>query len=345
MLHSARLRTVVLAVLSLALAPAGVAWACNPQAYLTLDKATYSAGEQIQVSGAYFKANRQLTVRVGSGGAAGTVTTSSGGSFTTSVTAPVSAGSYTLSAIGYEPDGSVTPGLPARASFEVAGASPPPAGDRDCSDFPSQASAQDYFESRGGPSQDPDRLDSDGDGVACGSNPCPCRGLGQTPPPSSPAPPLPVPEPQGASVGAVIVRVIDGDTVVARTAQREVTVRLLGIDTPETKEPGTPVECGGRKATKVMRRFARVGERVTLTTDSTQDTFDRIGHLLAYVTGDNGRLLQVETLERGWAKVYVFDRRFTRYNRFLRAQRLANRRKRGVFAKCGGRSHAPLRRR
>ncbi len=214
--------------------------------------------------------------------------------------------------------------------------------DRDCSDFSSQAAAQAYFEAHGGPSQDPDRLDADNNGVACESNPCPCRGVGQPPPPP-PDPDPPPPEPQDVTTSAVIVRVIDGDTIVVATPQGEATVRLLGIDTPETKKPGTRIECGGREATKVMRRFATVGEHVQLTTDSTQDTFDRYGRLLAYVTGDNGRLLQVEMLKTGWAKVYVFENRFKRYRQFVRAQRLARRGKRGLFRRCRGRTHSPLR--
>lgn len=63
--------------------------------------------------------------------------------------------------------------------------------DVNCSDFGSQASAQQYFLNHGGPSSDPDGLDSDGDGVACESNPCPCTtsttpggGGGTTPPPA-----------------------------------------------------------------------------------------------------------------------------------------------------------------
>jgi hypothetical protein len=48
--------------------------------------------------------------------------------------------------------------------------------DRDCSDFPNQAAAQEYFLSKGGPDTDPDRLDQDDDGVACESLPCPCKG-------------------------------------------------------------------------------------------------------------------------------------------------------------------------
>ena len=213
--------------------------------------------------------------------------------------------------------------------------------DQDCSNFGSQALSQDYFEAHGGPSLDPDQLDSDGDGVACESNPCPCRGPGQSPS----APPLdspPPPPPPDQRVSAVIVRVIDGDTVLARTDRGEVTVRLIGIDTPETKKRGTPIECGGREATRVMRRFARVGERVTLATDATQDTFDRFGRLLAYVTGDNGRLLQMETLAKGWAKVYVFEDRFQRYARFATAQRSAKRARRGVFRRCGGKVHRRL---
>jgi len=68
-----------------------------------------------------------------------------------------------------------------------------------------------------------------------------------------------------------------------------------------------------------------------LTTDATQDLFDRYGRLLAYVTGSNGRLLQVEALTKGWARVYVFEKRFKRYDRFARAQRSSKRARRGLF--------------
>jgi hypothetical protein len=55
-----------------------------------------------------------------------------------------------------------------------ANAMPASAADRDCADFSTQASAQDYFLALGGPGSDPDRLDGDGDGIACETNPCPC---------------------------------------------------------------------------------------------------------------------------------------------------------------------------
>jgi hypothetical protein len=46
-----------------------------------------------------------------------------------------------------------------------------------CSDFATQAAAEGYYESVGGPGQDPAGLDADHDGVACESLPCPCRSL------------------------------------------------------------------------------------------------------------------------------------------------------------------------
>lgn len=50
------------------------------------------------------------------------------------------------------------------------------AADRNCEDFTTQKEAQEYFLSKGGPDEDPDRLDQDNDGVACESLPCPCKG-------------------------------------------------------------------------------------------------------------------------------------------------------------------------
>lgn len=106
------------------LVPVAIAFACNPQASLKLDKPSYSSGDRMGVSGAFFKPNVEITLTV-DGGSPVTVQTAGNGFFATSVTAPSSPGSYTLSAIGYESDGSVTPGLPARVSFEVSPAPSP----------------------------------------------------------------------------------------------------------------------------------------------------------------------------------------------------------------------------
>ncbi|MEA2430668.1 MAG: micrococcal nuclease, partial [Thermoleophilaceae bacterium] len=60
----------------------------------------------------------------------------------------------------------------------------------------------------------------------------------------------------GAAGGARVVRVVDGDTLRVSLDGRSRSVRLLGIDTPETHRPGTPVECGGPQATAHMELLA-----------------------------------------------------------------------------------------
>jgi hypothetical protein len=82
--------------LVLTVAATGAAWACNPQAQLTLDGATYSTGQVITVFGSYFPGGAAITV-TGPGGSK-TVTTSPGGAFSTSFVAPGEAGTYVISA-------------------------------------------------------------------------------------------------------------------------------------------------------------------------------------------------------------------------------------------------------
>lgn len=140
-----------------------------------------------------------------------------------------------------------------------------------------------YYESKGGPASDPDRLDADDDGMACDTLPCPCG--------SGPAPgPKPKPRPQ--RIAARITSITDGDTLMlARSRAGVSTVRLIGIDTPETKRPGTPVDCGGPEASENMRRLAfrnGRGLQFSLKTDPSQDKRDRYGRLLADVTRRDG---------------------------------------------------------
>jgi micrococcal nuclease len=143
-----------------------------------------------------------------------------------------------------------------------------------------------------------------------------------------------------SSQAATIARVTDGDTIHVRVGGEDKTVRLIGIDTPETHKPGVPVECGGREASASMARLAPVGARATVTYDPTQDRTDRYGRLLAYVSV-NRRSLQVEQLRAGWASVYVYGHRdFERVDGFRRASAVAERGRRGVWGECSGDFHS-----
>jgi endonuclease YncB( thermonuclease family) len=212
------------------------------------------------------------------------------------------------------------------------------AADRDCSDFSTQADAQDYYLDNGGPSSDPDRLDADNDGVACESNPCPCnhstdKGAGGSDPEEEKRPSV---------VHARITSVVDGDTVKVRARtghNRKYTVRLLGIDTPETDKPGVSVECGGPQATRNMRSLAisnGEGRKVRVTTDTSQDKKDRYGRLLAYVETRTEQL-NVSQVNDGWAKVYVYEKRFKQYSRFKKGSVAREERRAGRVGPMRGR--------
>jgi len=209
--------------------------------------------------------------------------------------------------------------------------------DYDCSDFSSQAAAQEFFIAAGGPGSDPHRLDGDNDGVACESNPCPCST-------GSPAPTTPIvspPEPEPVRAGVVLKRVVDGDTLELRFPDGSAaSVRLIGIDTPEKYGAS---ECGAEEASAAMARRIKPGQRLRLISDPTQDSIDFYGRLLRYVeVRASGRDLGRAQIQSGWGKVYVFESNFKRLSAYKKAQRKARKRGHGVWSRCGGRIHLPL---
>ncbi|MEA2457670.1 MAG: micrococcal nuclease [Thermoleophilaceae bacterium] len=147
----------------------------------------------------------------------------------------------------------------------------------------------------------------------------------------------------GGGAGATVVRAVDGDTLQVSVDGRSQSVRLLGIDTPETHRPGTPIECGGPQASARMAALAAPGTPVTLEPDPGQDRVDRYGRLLAYVRLPDGRLLEDEQLRAGWAMAYVYaGRPVSRFGEFRAAEQTARGARRGVWGLCGGRFHSAL---
>jgi len=124
----------------------------------------------------------------------------------------------------------------------------------------------------------------------------------------------------GEERGARVLRVIDGDTLVARVDGEARRVRLIGIDTPERGE------CGFGAAGARLRALVG-GRRVRLEADPTQDREDRYGRLLAYVRRPGAaRTAQEHLLRSGHAEVYVYrSRPFVRYAAFRAAQRAGRR--------------------
>lgn len=162
---------------------------------------------------------------------------------------------------------------------------------------------------------------------------------------------------------ARVTHVVDGDTVDVSMRHsgrvREVRIRLTGIDTPESKKPGTPVECGALEAEHHLLGLTFTaprdtdgdglddteggsGRRVTFTRDSSGDEQDRYGRSLGYLSvGNRERTVQEQLLAAGWADVYVHQgREFDRLDEFRVAARAAERRRVGAHATCGGDFHS-----
>ncbi len=144
-------------------------------------------------------------------------------------------------------------------------------------------------------------------------------------------------EPSDVRQGRV-VRVVDGDTLKVRVDGRVETVRVLGIDTPESKRPGAPVECGSRRAGTELRRLVD-GRAVELRGDSSQDAEDRFGRVLAYVSVEGSDVGEA-MVAAGWARPYVYRGvPFARVGTYRSAARDARRRSAGVYGACGGDFH------
>jgi micrococcal nuclease len=132
------------------------------------------------------------------------------------------------------------------------------------------------------------------------------------------------------------------DTIKVRErgeSKRRHTVRLIGIDTPETKRPGVRVECGGPEASESIVGLAPMRAKVLLITDPSQQARDRYGRLLAYVQR-KGRDVGRGQISRGWATTYVYaSKPFSRVDAYRRAEDRAARADRGVHELCGGDFH------
>ncbi|HWT92347.1 MAG TPA: thermonuclease family protein [Solirubrobacteraceae bacterium] len=136
----------------------------------------------------------------------------------------------------------------------------------------------------------------------------------------------------GASGGertARVERVVDGDTLKLAGGDR---VRLIGVDTPETKKPGTPVQCFGKAASAFTERLVE-GRRVTLAFDAERE--DRYGRLLAYITrASDGLDVNAELVRRGYARTLTIQPNDRHADEYAALARTARRHGRGLWAAC-----------
>jgi micrococcal nuclease len=141
--------------------------------------------------------------------------------------------------------------------------------------------------------------------------------------------------PGGVRANATVVALTDGDTISVRIDGHKDTVRLIGIDTPETKKPNTPVQCFGPEASKYTASLVPVGTPVRLERDT--EARDVYGRLLAYVyRADDGLFVNLDVIRRGYARQLTISPNTAHEADFTAAVRAAQRAHIGLWAACSG---------
>jgi micrococcal nuclease len=132
---------------------------------------------------------------------------------------------------------------------------------------------------------------------------------------------------------ATVVRVVDGDTLVARVGGAEERVRLIGIDSPESVAENQPVECYGPESSDHLGRLLPAGTAVRLERDvEPRDRYDR---LLAYVYRvDDNLFVNEDQVAKGFAEAKEYPPNITLAADLAAAQDAARASGAGLWGAC-----------
>ncbi|PIR46508.1 MAG: nuclease [Candidatus Vogelbacteria bacterium CG10_big_fil_rev_8_21_14_0_10_45_14] len=130
-----------------------------------------------------------------------------------------------------------------------------------------------------------------------------------------------------------VVRVVDGDTIKILLDGKEETVRLIGVDTPETVDPRKAVQCFGIEASKKTKEWL-ADRSVRIEIDPTQFERDKYSRLLAYVYRDDGLFVNRELIAQGFAHEYTYNIPYKYQSDFQTTERAAREEGRGLWMAC-----------
>lgn len=146
------------------------------------------------------------------------------------------------------------------------------------------------------------------------------------------ATPTPAPEPASPQhTYYVVTKVVDGDTITIDLDGSSETLRLIGINTPETVDPRKPVECFGKEASNEAKSLL-TGKKVRIEKDPTQGDRDKYGRLLAYVWRDDGLFFNEHMIKAGYAYEYTYNLPYKYQAQFKADQATAQSQGRGLWA-------------
>jgi len=131
---------------------------------------------------------------------------------------------------------------------------------------------------------------------------------------------------------ATIVSVVDGDTIVLEVQNQIETVRLLGVDTPETVHPSKPIECFGPEASAFTKATLAKGSAVKLVRDV--EPRDRFQRLLVYLYLADGTLFNQLLIDRGFARTLSIEPNTAFASQFAIHESNAKDRRAGLWQSC-----------
>lgn len=131
---------------------------------------------------------------------------------------------------------------------------------------------------------------------------------------------------------ASVIKVIDGDTIILRLQGATETVRLIGVDTPETVHPTKPVECFGPEASAFTHSVLKPKTQVRVQRDV--EARDRYQRLLVYLYLIDGTFVNQELLRLGFARTMNIAPNTVFATNFASIETAARKNQIGLWLKC-----------
>jgi micrococcal nuclease len=130
-----------------------------------------------------------------------------------------------------------------------------------------------------------------------------------------------------------VARVVDGDTIRVIRDGREIVVRLIGLDTPETVAKDRPVECYGPEASARTAQLVEGGE-VWLEYDEVSGLTDKYDRTLAFVWVDQQTMLNEILIAEGFAEEVTYTQGYAYADAFRKAEKRARAEGAGLWGAC-----------
>jgi micrococcal nuclease len=124
--------------------------------------------------------------------------------------------------------------------------------------------------------------------------------------------------------------IYDGDTISILYKGRQKTIRLLGIDTPETVDPRKPVQCFGEQASLKTKELLN-NRSISLVFNLNREQKDKYNRYLGYVYRDDGLDINRYLIEHGYAREYTYGKPYERQKEFRKLEKQAKERSIGLW--------------